>query len=134
MTRESAEPLMHSGEFAEQAPDDDQYERREQDVYPPRLRARLGATDDRREEQSAGYIGCGDPEDRELQMPGAQNLAGQNRREIKSVEAARVGAVVRRAAADQGLRKEQQRNHREVLDRRALTRRRDPGEHLDSRQ
>ena len=63
-------------------------------------------------------------------MPRAQNLARQNRREIESVETARVGAVMRRAAADQGLREEEQCDDGEVFDRRALARRRHSGEHL----
>ena len=63
-------------------------------------------------------------------MPRAQNLARQNRREIDSVKAPGVGAVVRRTAADQDLRQEEQRDDGEVLDRRPLARRRHSGKHL----
>ena len=44
------QPLMHSGEFAKQAPNDDQHERDEQHVYPQGLRARLLASDRWRQE------------------------------------------------------------------------------------
>ena len=39
-----SQPLMHSGEFAKQAANDDQHERDKQNVYPPGLRLRLIAS------------------------------------------------------------------------------------------
>src|SRR5215469_11125440 len=59
------------------------------------------------DEQGTTDIGCGNPQNRELQMPGAQQVAGQELGEVDAIEAAGIGAVMRDTAADQSLTEEQ---------------------------
>jgi hypothetical protein len=67
----------------------------------------LAAAEHARDEQGTADISGGDPQDRQLQMPGAQEVAGQEPGEIDAVEATRIGAVMRHTAADQSLTEEQ---------------------------
>ena len=53
-------------------------------------------------------------------MPGAQQVAGQELRQIDAVEAAGIGAVMGDAAADERLPEEQKRGDRHEFERRAL--------------
>src|SRR5271163_1815901 len=72
-----AQPLKEPGPLAEQAPDNDHQERGEQQVTGAALPGGLAAAEHARDEQSAADISGSDPQDRELQMPGAQQVAGQ---------------------------------------------------------
>ena len=81
---------------------------------PSALPARLGAADERREEEAARHPGGGDPEDGELEVPGAQQVVGEAAREVEAVEGARLDAVVGEGAAGEGLEQEQQRDDGEV--------------------
>src|SRR6516225_9324771 len=60
------------------------------------------------DKQGTPDISGSDPQDRELQMPGAQQVAGQEPGQIDAVEAPRIGSVMRDTAADQRLAEEQQ--------------------------
>ena len=93
---------------------------------PARCPRRLGAADERREEEAARHPGGGDPEDRELQVPGAQQVVGEPAREVEAVEGARLDAVVGERAAGERLEQEQQRDDREVEADRPLARRERP--------
>ncbi|CAM5233151.1 hypothetical protein RLIN73S_04182 [Rhodanobacter lindaniclasticus] len=55
-------------------------------------------------------------------MPGAHQVAGENVLQLETVEAARIGAIVRGRSTHQGLEQEQQRHHHEELHQRALAR------------
>ena len=92
--------------------------------------ARLVGAQRAAEEQRGGDIGGGDPEDRRLQMPGAQQVAREDAFQLEAVEAARIGAVMRDRAADQRLHQEQQRHHDEELHQRALAATGLPRDHL----
>src|SRR5262249_61326026 len=100
---EWAEPLQKPRPFAEQATDGDDENGDEQQVGGAPLARRRAAAEHPRDEQRARDIGAGDPEDGELQMPSAQEVAGQKDGEVDAVEAAGIGAVGGDAAADQGL-------------------------------
>ena len=72
------------------------------------------------DEQRAGDVRCRDPENRRLQMPCAQQIAGEPCREIEAVEVTRLGAVMRYARAEEGLRQKQHRGDGHVFERRFL--------------
>ena len=76
-------------------------------IRKPLLNLRLAPADHRRQEDSGGQERSGDPEDRQLQMPGARDIEGQNPRQIDSEETRDLGAVVLRRGADQRLQQEQ---------------------------
>ena len=93
--------LQDAGPFAEQAADRDEDDGAEQQMDGTALPGRLVAAQHAGDEQRAADIGRRDPEDGELQMPGAQQIARQERRQIDAEEVAGLGAVMRDAAADQ---------------------------------
>src|SRR5215469_10573857 len=68
----------------------------------------LAAAEHASDKQCSADIGGGDPKDRELQMPGAQKVAGQEACQIDAIEAPRIGTVMRDTTADQRLAEEQQ--------------------------
>ncbi len=67
-----AQPLKEPGPLAEQAPDNDHEESGEQQVNGAALPGGLAAAQHARDEQGTADISGGDPQDRELEMPGAQ--------------------------------------------------------------
>src|SRR5690606_21903350 len=114
------EELGDAAPLAEQAAEDHDREGAEQQVDPAGLVARLLDADDAAEKEGRRDIGRGDPEDRRLQVPGAQQVAREYLRQVEAVEIARLGPVVRQRAADQGLAEEQHRDDDEELDERLL--------------
>ena len=103
-----AQPLQDAGPFAEQAADRDDDDGGEQQMDGAALPGRLAAAQHAGDEQRTADIGGRDPQDGELQMPGAQQVARQERGQIDAVEVAGLGAVMRDAAADERLAEEQQ--------------------------
>ncbi|MNG02353.1 hypothetical protein D3C84_853790 [compost metagenome] len=67
----------------------------------------LAAVDDRGEEQAGGEEAGGDPEQRALDVPGAQQRVGEPLRQREAVEVLAFHRVVRRGAAEQHLEGEQ---------------------------
>jgi hypothetical protein len=57
----------------------------------------------RRNEQTAGQKRGRNPENRELEMPGAQELTREDARNVDAIETRRVGSEVRNSAADEDL-------------------------------
>ena len=74
---------------------------------------RLAAGDHRRQEDAGGHERGGDEEDRQLHVPGADQVVGEDLGDVDAEEAAELGAVVLGHAADQGLEQEQRRHHEE---------------------
>ena len=105
-----------------EASEDDDGEGGEQREHPRPLPARLGAADDRREEETARHPGGGDPEDGELEVEGPQQVVGEEPREVETVEGSRLDAIVGESAPGQGLEQEQERDDAEVERGRPLAR------------
>jgi hypothetical protein len=61
----------------------------------------------------AGDERGGDPEDRQLDVPGAHQVVREDLREVEAEEPADLGAVVLRCRPDQRLQQEQRRHHEE---------------------
>ena len=95
-----AQQLGDAGPFAEQAADRDEDDGAEQKMDGGALPGRLVAAQHAGDEQRAADIGRRDPEDGELQMPGAEQIARQERGQIDAEEVAGLGAVMRDATAE----------------------------------
>ena len=117
-----AQAVVDAQPLADQAAEDDDGEGDEQHEDARPLPARLGAADDRREEEAARHPGGGDPEDGELEVQGPQQVVGEEPREVEAVEGARLDAVVGEGAAGERLEQEQQRDDAEVEADRLLAR------------
>jgi hypothetical protein len=90
----AGEPVMHPGQLAEQAAEHDHGQGPEQGEGERRLTARLAARDHRREEDPGGDERGGDEEDRELHVPGADQVEGERLGDVDAEEALEVGAIV----------------------------------------
>ncbi len=88
------------------------------------LPGRLVAAQHAGDEQRAADIGGRNPEDSELQMPGAQQIARQERRQIEAEEIAGLGTVMCDASADEDLSEEEQRGDGHEFERGSLRLRR----------
>jgi hypothetical protein len=95
-----------------------------EDTVP--LAARLLPPHERRQEQPARHPRRRDPEDRELQVPGAEQAVGQQGCDVEAVEGPRLDAVVGERAAGQGLEQEESRDDSEELAGGALAGRQSP--------
>src|SRR5262245_31330361 len=95
-----AQPLKEPCPLAEQAADDDYEKSTEQQVNSAALPGRLPAAEQARDKQGTADISGGYPQDRELQMPGAQQVARQESRQIDAIETARIGSVMCNTTAD----------------------------------
>ena len=91
---EIAQRLIHAEQFAEQTAQrhDDQRGKENVDAFDLALGF---AAQHRSEEEAASHVSGRDPEDRQLQMPGAQDVARQQARQVEAVEGARLDAVMR---------------------------------------
>ena len=77
------------------------------------LAARFAAGDHRSQENPGSQKRRGDPKDRQLHVPGARNVEGQNARQIEAEEVGKLRAIMLRGAAQQGLQQKQQRHDQE---------------------
>src|SRR5215831_3521151 len=116
----AAQPLKEPRPFAKQAPDNHHAESREKQVNRAALPGRLPAAEQSRDKQGTADISGGDPQDRELQMPSAQQVARQESCQIDAIETAGIGSVMRDATADQRLAEEQKSGDRHEFQGRAL--------------
>src|SRR5262249_44858401 len=96
---EAAERVVDAEVLAEQAAENHDRERAEEHQGAQALTAWLVAADQRREEQATRDPGGGDPEDRQLQVPRAQEVVREPSRQVETVEPARLDAVVRQRPA-----------------------------------
>ena len=83
----------------------------------------LAPGDHRREEDAGRDERRRDPEQRELDVPGAHQVVGEDAREVEAEEAADVGPVVLARRPDERLDQEQRRHHEEEPGAGALRRR-----------
>ena len=82
----------------------------------------LAPGDHRREEDARRDERGRDPEDRELDVPGAHQVVREDRGEVEAEEAAELRPVVLRGGPDERLDQEQRRHHEEEPRARALRR------------
>ena len=82
----------------------------------------LAAGDKWGDEDSSRQEGRGDPENRELDVPGARQVVGHPTRYVEAEEIGWLGAIMRRQAPGQGLNQEQDRGDHQEPDHRALCR------------
>ena len=108
-----AEQAVDAQEGADQRAEDHHRERAEQQEGELALAARLAPGDHRREEDARGDERGGDPEDRELHVPGAHQVEREDLGEVDPEEAGQLGSVVLRGGADEHLDHEQSRHHEE---------------------
>ena len=115
-----AEQLRMPSPLAEQAADDHDHERRKEHVHERARAARIAGA----QRAARGTAPRQHMRSRSRRSPfaGARCAAGcwGECFQVEAVEAARLGAIVRDGAADQGLREEQQRDHHQELHQRAL--------------
>src|SRR5215813_9134107 len=116
----TAQPLKEPRPLAKQTSDNDHEESGEQQVNRAALPGGFAAAKHAGDKQGTAHVSGGDPQDCELQMPGAQQVAGQEPGQIDAVEAPRIGSVMRDATADQRLAEEQQGSDRHEFQGRAL--------------
>jgi hypothetical protein len=116
----TAQPAKEPGPLAEQATDNDHEKSGEQQVNGAALPGGLATAEHARDEQGAADISGGDPQDRKLQMPSAQQVAGQQLGQIDAIEAPGIGSVMRDTTADQRLTEEQQGSDRHEFESRTL--------------
>src|SRR5262249_34547427 len=102
----------------------------EEEVDANHLALWIAATDRWRQQQASADVGCCNPKDGELHVPGSQQIAGKKIRDMQSVEALRVGSIMRGCAANKCLRKEQQNNNHKVFQSCSLAIRHESGQHL----
>ena len=124
---ERTEPLQQAGPFAQQAADGDHDDGDKEQVDAQSLPGGFGSAEHARHVKRAADIGRRDPENRQLQMPGSQQVAGQVCGKVDAVEIARLGPVVRHGAADQRLSDEEQCGNRHEFERCQLSGRRRQG-------
>ena len=118
-----AELLLDAHPFAGKRSDDNGDHRDEQYIHAKPLSFRFSAADCRNDVQAGRQPGGGDPENSDLQMPGARDRIGQPFRKRDSVEAAAFDTVVGDDRAQRDLDHPQRRHHEEVFDRGFLRRR-----------
>ena len=111
--RRVAERAVNAQEGADQRSEDHHRERSEQHEGELALAARLAAGDHRREEDACGDERGGDPEDRELHVPGAHQVEREDLGQVDPEEAGQLGSVVLRGGADERLEHEESRHHEE---------------------
>src|SRR5450755_4648411 len=80
--------------LAYQAADDDQHQRPEEYVDAGPLVSGLFATDPRRQEKAAAHPGRRDPEDGELEVPGASQVVGQPAGDVEPVKGSCLHTIV----------------------------------------
>ena len=86
--------VVHSKPFPAQTAEHHDGQGAQQDDDAGPLALGLTTAHERGEEEATGHPGGGDPENGQLQVPGADDVAGQECRKIKTVEGAGIGAVV----------------------------------------
>src|SRR5450759_3786718 len=118
--------IVDAQPLAAEAPEDDDREGHKKREGARSLPARLGAADDRREEEAASNPRGGDPEDGELKVERPQQVVGEDPREVDPVEGAGLDTIVGEGAARQRLQQEQQGDHAEVEADRLLARSQGP--------
>ena len=109
---QGTEQLVDAQDFAQQAAHHQHDQGPEEQVDAHGVAARFGLTEGGGQQQAAGHIAGGDPEQGQLQVPGAQDVAGQVLGQVDAVEIAGIGPVVRQGAADHDLDQEEQRDDR----------------------
>ena len=96
------EPVVDVGELADQAAEDHDRQRSEQDERELALAARFSAGDHRRQEDAGGDERGGDEEDRQLHVPGADQVVGEHLGDVDAEEAVELGPVVLRGGTRPG--------------------------------
>ena len=114
---------MDPEERPDQRAEDDDGERAEQRERELALVARLAPRDHRRQEDPGGDERRRDPEQRELHVPGAHQVVGEDLREVDPEEARQLRPVVLGGGADERLDQEQRGHHEEEPRARPLGRR-----------
>ena len=100
--------LPHARPFPQHAAHHHRDQRAKQHVHTSFLARRVAPAQGGRQKQRARHISRGNPEQGQLQMPGAQQIAGQPQRQVDAVKVARVGPVMRYSAAHEGLSQKKQ--------------------------
>jgi len=95
---------MNARQFAQQAAGHQYHEGPEQHVNAQRMSTRFLLAQGRGQQQAAGYIGGGNPENGQLKMPGSQNVARQVLGQVDAVETSGIGPIVGQGATDHNLR------------------------------
>ncbi len=103
--------------LASHAAGDDHHQRPEQRIDTGLLVSGLRAADPRRQEKAAAHPGRRDPEDGELQVPGARQVVGQPTGDVEPVKGSRLHPIVGEHASQERLRQEQESHDCEVPSR-----------------
>ena len=86
--------VVNAKGLACQAAGDDHHQRPEECVDAGPLVFRFLATDPRRQEKAAAHPGRRDPEDGELEVPGARQGVGQPAGDVEPVKGSRLHSIV----------------------------------------
>ena len=111
---EAAELVVDPRHFPEEAAEDHHGQGAQEDKHAGPLALGLSPPHQRGKEEAAGHPGRGDPEDGQLQMPGARQIVGQVPGQVEAVEAAGLHPVMGQHAAQGRLPQEEQGDHCKV--------------------
>ncbi len=124
---QAAQVAVDARELPEEAAEDHDGQGAEEQEHAGLLALGLDPAHERRQEETPAHPGRGDPEDRQLEVPGPREVVRQDACEVEAVEAPGFDAVVRQGAAQGRLAQEQQRHHREEEAHGLLAGREGPG-------
>ena len=116
-------PAEDARVFAAHAAKHDHRQRAQQQIGKHALAARFAAGDHRHEKNARRQIRRGDPENRQLQMPGAGDVERQHARQIEAEKVGKFRAIMFPRAAQKRLHQKQQRHDEEEPGARPLRRR-----------
>ncbi len=125
-----SEQLVDAQDFPDEAPHHQDDQGPEQDMHAGDMPARLPRTQGGCQKEATRDIGRGDPEKRQLQMPGAQDVAGQKLGQVEPVKTSRFRLVMRQGPANQYLGQKEQRHDQKILDGGFLSGGSLPGQHM----
>ena len=123
---EAAQQVVDACPFSEEAAEDHEGQGPQEHQHPEPLALGFRTAHQGRQEEPPGHPGGGDPEDGQLQVPGARQVVGQDGGQIEAIEGARFHTVVGQRAAQGRLDQEEDGDHGEVEAERLLARREHP--------
>jgi hypothetical protein len=109
----AAQQIVNAEERPDQRSEDDHSERAEQEKGELALSSRLAPGDHRRQEDAGRDERGGNPEDRQLHVPGAHQVEGEDLGKVDAEEARQLRPIVLRGGPDERLDHEQGRHHEE---------------------
>src|SRR5262249_24427979 len=102
-----SEHSIDTERFTAQTSTDDQRKRPEKQIDSKHLTLWIASADRWRQQQAAADVGRCNAEDRQLHVPGPQQIAWKKIRDVDSIKALGVGSIMGGSSPDKCLRQEQ---------------------------